>query len=491
MRVSRVVCTVLMLCFALFAPESAEAQLISPGKLSSVHSELTGIRNCTNCHELRTRGISRDRCLACHEPLARRIATDAGVHGDAEFEECASCHLDHMGPDYELIRWDPAEFDHSETGHELEESHSTLECSDCHTSPLVRDRQVRVFKGRYGALNRTYLGLSSSCAGCHASDDPHNGGFDPQPCSDCHDQSDWGAAVDSFDHEQTQYPLTGQHRTVECNDCHRPGTRSGQAGNGGAYGGLKFASCADCHSDPHDGGMQATCTGCHSTTGWEGVRREDVEANFNHASVYPLEGVHAAADCMACHAERPDNDSEIRITHRQGSGLAYPAPVADRCSSCHLDLHGGELGSPPSGAVCSECHDQTAWYPSSFGISRHGIDTEFQLTGAHMATPCGSCHVDPIGAGQFTVEGDTCAACHDTGQPHGFQFEGRACDSCHEQTTFTITDFDHTVTSYALDGAHSSVACSNCHKPITEPEGQRVVRYRPLAAARCSDCHGE
>ncbi|MDH3426957.1 MAG: hypothetical protein OEM23_00850 [Gemmatimonadota bacterium] len=486
MRAPSLVCIGFVLCFALVFPEGARAQLISPGKLSSPHGELEGIRNCTKCHQLRSGGIAPERCLACHQPLARRIAAGSGLHRSADYEPCASCHQDHQGADHDLIRWEPERFDHDDVPYPLEGSHAGLECEACHQSPLIRDRQVRSFKGQYGALNRTFLGLDATCAGCHETDDPHAGGFDPKSCSDCHDQSDWAAAGASFDHQQTRYPLTGRHRSVECNACHR----SNAADPGRTYGGLRFAGCADCHTDPHDGGMQAACARCHSTDDWNRVSSEDLQAGFDHDRVYPLEGAHAAADCEACHAESPRTDAEIRMSYRAGTGRAYPTPIADDCTSCHLDLHRGELGSPPTTAVCSDCHGSSAWYPANFGISRHDAETSFRLVGAHIATPCSSCHAEPLGAGQFEVDGSTCDGCHAATQPHGDQFADRGCDDCHGQASFRIADFDHAGTEYPLDGAHVAVACAECHQETTDPAGRRVVIYRPLAVARCSDCHG-
>lgn len=485
MRVPRLVYPVLVLGLTLLVPRSARAQLISPGKLSSPHAELEGLRNCTQCHQLRQRGIAADRCLACHEPLATRIAVDSGLHRGGEYEPCASCHLDHQGVEYEMIRWEPDELDHREVGLELEEAHAALGCRDCHASPLVRDREVRVHKGRYGALGRTYLGLDATCAGCHLGDDPHEGGFDPQPCSDCHDQTDWAAASASFDHDQTRYPLTGRHRSVTCNDCHMADRTRGV----GDYGGLAFSSCTDCHTDPHEGQMPTTCQSCHSTADWDRVRREDVEASFDHDRVYPLEEAHAAAECAACHSPEPRSDASIQMTYVSGLGATYPSPAADLCTSCHLDLHRGELGQPPSAAVCGDCHGQTDWYPSTFGISRHASETSFPLVGAHLATPCSSCHVNPLGAGQFVTDGSSCASCHAENQPHGAQFAERGCDDCHVEETFRIRNFDHEVTAYPLRGAHVSVTCAECHTEITDTAGARVVRYRPIAAGRCGDCH--
>ena len=263
----------LLLLLAL--PGAATAQLISPGKLSSAHAELEGMTNCTSCHELRSRGIAPDRCLACHEPLAARVSAGAGLHAGADYRECATCHREHLGREYALVRWDPDEFRHATVGFELEGAHADLGCRDCHNPTRIRDLQVRTAKVQQGTLDETYLGLGTSCVDCHQIDDPHEGAFADRSCADCHDQRDWKAAAASFDHDATRYPLTGRHRSVGCNECHRHDT----------FTGLRFTACTDCHSDPHEGGMRAACTSCHSTSGWSGVTREAVESGFDVISV--------------------------------------------------------------------------------------------------------------------------------------------------------------------------------------------------------------
>ena len=49
---------------------SGEAQeldfLVSPGELSLAHSELSGLKNCSSCHDSGS-GLSPEKCLACHE----------------------------------------------------------------------------------------------------------------------------------------------------------------------------------------------------------------------------------------------------------------------------------------------------------------------------------------------------------------------------------------------------------------------------------------
>ncbi len=47
------------------------AAQISPGALSSPHSHLEGISNCTQCHELGNK-VSDNKCLACHTEITEQ-----------------------------------------------------------------------------------------------------------------------------------------------------------------------------------------------------------------------------------------------------------------------------------------------------------------------------------------------------------------------------------------------------------------------------------
>ena len=92
---------VLLLCSNSFGQ-------LSPGDLSEPHEGLEGISNCTSCHEL-GEGPSATKCLECHKTLKNQIEQSKGYHYKIVAEEgkiCFTCHSDHAGKDFELIRWD-------------------------------------------------------------------------------------------------------------------------------------------------------------------------------------------------------------------------------------------------------------------------------------------------------------------------------------------------------------------------------------------------
>ena len=163
-----------LLCLLVSPMGTADAQIISPGRLAAVHAEVDGLRNCTQCHELRRAGVSNPLCLDCHKPLQTRVERRTGYHASVATQSCGDCHKEHFGRDFDVLHFDTTGFQHADnTGFELVEAHAELECRSCHTPDFIEDQQVTAFKEQYGALERTYLGVATTCTSCHQSDDPH------------------------------------------------------------------------------------------------------------------------------------------------------------------------------------------------------------------------------------------------------------------------------------------------------------------------------
>jgi hypothetical protein len=474
------------LAVALVVAGPAAAQILSPGKLSRPHAELEGIRQCTACHQLGTPGVSAALCLECHAPLAERVRAEKGYHAQVE-SDCATCHQEHLGVEFALVRMDPARFDHSTTGFLLEGNHRDVACRDCHTPALVADPAVRRYAAEHGALERTYLGLPVTCASCHRDDDPHGRQFTGRACTDCHSVAGWDR-VPGFDHAATRYPLTGRHAAVECAQCHTP-ARGAAATT--VYRPVEFGSCTACHQDPHEGSMRESCESCHRTTGWERVDRSAIEARFDHGTTrFDLVGGHAELSCASCHDARTASRlAGIRIQFVPGTAArAYPRPRTGSCLSCHQDSHDGVFTATAGGADCAGCHGEHDWIPAAYDLARHDREAAFALEGAHRTVACADCHRSDAGALVFRPPSATCTDCHADDDPHAGQFPGQACSSCHAQEAFRIPAFDHARTRFALDGVHREVACAGCHRTETPPDGVPFVRYAPLGTA-CRDCH--
>ncbi len=481
-----------LLLLTLFVPcREAAGQLLSPGKLSTPHGELEGLLKCQSCHELRKPGASNSKCLECHKPLRNRMDERRGYHATVAAKACSSCHSEHRGRDVPLTELDTIRFDHTQTGFTLVARHAEATCRECHQVDFITALDVRSYKGKHGSLDRTMLGLGTACTTCHDRDDPHTNQFAERGCEDCHSEFSWEQA-ERFDHNRTRYRLTGRHLRTECADCHKA-TRTRDGKLSIHFAPLKFAGCESCHRDEHEGSLGANCTRCHTARGWHRVQRSAVEDRFDHSNTeFPLAGKHANLECSACHVKGDRHEMLLRITVEPATRqFAYPLPVADACTSCHLDYHRRAFVKTSGGSLCDNCHNEQGWDPALYDVKRHNSDAAFTLRGAHLATPCTECHPAPDEgkeAEQFRISEDNCGSCHENEDPHRSQFSSSACNDCHDSRAFTIEDFDHDSTRYALDGAHQEVPCISCHQQERDADGLTFQRYRPLGTG-CRDCH--
>lgn len=150
-----------LLIGALFCSKSL-AQ-ISPGPLSRSHANLEGAINCTKCHQPGSR--ANLICLECHTEIGARVAAGRGYHArvvdrNSGSKQCGTCHSEHNGIEFNLIRWDPSQsqFDHSKTGWPLDGKHSGISCNKCHNAARLPGSERSEIRLR--DLDRTYLGYS-------------------------------------------------------------------------------------------------------------------------------------------------------------------------------------------------------------------------------------------------------------------------------------------------------------------------------------------
>jgi hypothetical protein len=476
----------------LLALSTAARAQLSPGPLARAHRELEGALNCTKCHAAR-RAPMATACQSCHREIAWLVERQRGYHAretGAGRRDCAGCHPDHAGPDFALVSWPggtPERFDHRQAGWALEGRHLDLRCQECHATAYRVSPAADLSRRREGA---GWVGLEPTCGSCHRDDDAHRGALDAA-CDKCHDAGDWKRAP-RFDHDQTDYVLTGRHTEVECDACHlapRLPLRRDATGNRiPIYEPVPFRSCLDCHSDPHKGRLSSRCSECHSTRGFEEIDRRD----FNHALTrYPLRGKHAGVSCAACH----------------GENLARPNPPSATCAACHQDPHGGEATLAGDPADCGSCHRVEGFAPSTYGVMQHR-SAAYPLDGKHTPVACTGCHVRrPVGGrtapvARLRVPYRRCLDCHT--DSHGGQLAARpgggGCESCHAVAGWTPSTF--TATSHAtlrlrLEGRHAAIACAACH--AAAPPGLPAATRREalgtagvavtLTRAECAACH--
>ncbi|MDX1384782.1 MAG: cytochrome c3 family protein, partial [Thermoanaerobaculia bacterium] len=274
--------------------------------LSGAHRPL----DCNACHSQGFTGTPTD-CVACHRQDYNQ--TTEPDHRAAGFStSCEICHGQGS--------WEGAEFDHDSTVFRLSGAHRPLDCDDCHAAG--------------------FAGTPTDCVACHRQDynqttDPNHqaAGF-PTACERCHGTATWEGAT--VDHDTTRFPLTGSHRGIDCEACHR----------GGSFAGTP-TDCVACHRSEYDqtsnpnhqaAGFPLTCDSCHGTQRWQGA----VFAHF-----FPIDsGAHSQLDCSECHFN-PNNYAAFTCTncheHQQGEmndkhdevgGYVYESSA---CLACHPD----------------------------------------------------------------------------------------------------------------------------------------------------------
>lgn len=452
-------------------PAGSSAQL-SPGDLHESHSFLEGLRNCQKCHEAGQK-ISRGKCLDCHTVLRDRIEAKRGLHAGEDFEDCTKCHVEHLGRDAELIWWADGQqnFDHRKTGYELQGKHKTLDCRKCHAEKNIVEKGA--LKSREKNPARTFLGLSRDCLSCHT--DEHRGQFRTE-CSQCHSFDSWKSAP-GFDHDKTDFKLTGRHRQVLCGRCHTTATdnRTSDDPDYLIFAEVQHSECLSCHQVYHKSGFDRDCTKCHTTAGWHTIDKSE----FSHAETrFPLLGKHVAVACEKCH--KP--------------GQAFYGLDFSKCTDCHEDYHRGQLSKSQSKGECNECHGVEGFFPARFDIEDHGR-SDYPLTGSHLAIPCFACHkkvefADGLMGPNFLFNSTRCADCH--ADPHKGQIDKYAsqggCEYCHSVEGWTVVDFDHQTTGFKLEGRHAATSCRSCHKNDNTADVSVQVGFRGLSSD-CSGCH--
>jgi len=399
-----------------------------------VRSYMANQRDCGSCHAEPHQGAMPAKCEACHTP-AGWSSVSRGFHKAGTFPlegrhlevPCVSCHLNGvykgtpvrcydchwirrqddiyrtaLGSDCENchrpISWTAVNWNHAvQTGQPLNAAHRNLSCDSCHK-------------------NGNFQLASFDCYSCHREDyeetsDPNHvqAGF-PTTCEVCHlpSHASWDQA--SLNHNSV-FPLQGVHATLDCGACHKNGVYAGTP-----------RDCYGCHRadyeqtrDPNHAaaGFPTSCELCHkpSDSDWD-------QADLNHNSVFPLQGVHATLDCGACH-----KNNVYEGTPRE-------------CYGCHRadyeqarDPNHAAAGFP---TACETCHrsSDASWNQARFAHTWFPINS-----GRHAGNDCSACHTDP---GNFKVF--TCLTCHDRGSTNeehsdvsGYRYDSAACYNCHPQ----------------------------------------------------------
>ena len=258
---------------------------LSTFKLEGEHNEAA----CEDCHKNDVFAGTPQDCFSCHE--------QDDEHNGKFGQDCAVCHSPNG--------WEPANFNHDLSAFKLEGKHAEVSCESCH--------QNNIFKG-----------TPTDCYSCHQQDDEHNGQFGTD-CAACHTPNNWDDAT--FDHTRSNFPLTGAHVNVACENCH----------TNGQFKGLD-TTCLACHAEPteHAGQFGTDCAACHTTNAW-------TPASFNGDHTFPLNhGESGTLSCATCHPSAYTTYTcygchEHTEANIRGKHLEEGISNFQNCTECHAD----------------------------------------------------------------------------------------------------------------------------------------------------------
>lgn len=349
----------------------------------------------------------------------------------------------------------------------LSAAHSKLEgisnCTQCH----VLGKQITNQKCL--DCHKEIQSLISQDQGYHASKEVNG-----KSCAECHSEHH-GPTFDAtrfdeekFDHTLTGYKLEGQHASIECRDCHKPGNIADQEIKKLQNTFLGMGTeCLDCHEDFHQQTLGTSCTDCHDQKDWRPA------PGFDHNTAnFVLEGAHQKVDCKECH----------QISQRSGREFQQFTELSfSQCIDCHEDKHEGRFGTN-----CLECHTANSFKLSSIPDGFDHNLTDYPLEGMHQKVECKSCHISQ----DYTrsLAHNTCNACHEDYHKGDFVENGKAtdCKECHVITKpFDYTLFgleEHAKGPFALEEAHIATPCFACH--MSEDQWS----FRDIGTS-CTDCH--
>jgi len=280
---------------------------------------------------------------------------------------------------------------------------------------------------------------------------PHGPDFKVS-CKTCHSTKGWqlDKEVYSFDHNRTKLPLSGQHTSVNCRECHPTLIFSEAKSN-----------CNDCHNDVHQTTVGPDCARCHTPVSWLVSNITDI----HQMSRFPLLGPHRTADCVRCHkSENPVRFDVLGIN----------------CIDCHRNTY---LATTNPNHVqagfsqdCSSCH-----LANSFQWAGAGFDHSFfPLVLGHSVPKCADCHT----TGNYRDAKSDCYSCHQqnylgtTNPDHNASKFSTNCQDCHSLTPgWKPATFDHS--AFPLTLGHASVNCTSCH----------INGNYSSTSPECSSCH--
>ena len=347
---------VLVLALAGAAGRRGSRRRCRRGRWPASAQELEGTLKCTQCHG------GRQGCDAGpvrRLPPGRRLAGRSGAGASTGARRCgatcASCHPDHAGVDFRLVKWPDggrrairSRPDRLAAG---AESCRTPECAECHMPAN------QVGRGRAGSVaGRAGVGGPDSRRPAPDATKTSTGAPWAPSARNCHDPGKW---------KVTPGIRPRHHRLSP----HRPARRRWRAPSATRRAGVATVRDA---GRPAGAGLQARAPRrpapiCHAD-----VRKPDGSAptappatrprgsgrssgtNFDHARThFPLRW----QACRRCAAPTATRTSTTEAARKPASGT---------CAACHGRPHAGTATIEGKPADCAGCHTVKGFAPSTF-----------------------------------------------------------------------------------------------------------------------------
>lgn len=309
------------------------------------------------------------------------------------------------------------------------------------------------------------------------------------------------ANAQSFDHDETNFPLDIVHAREKCDACHIQGVFKGTP-----------TQCSGCHSNsgriqasaPSAKHMRTTndCEFCHQTGNWENVARVD-----HFAVTGECQSCHNSIVAIGKHPGHIESSDVCDNCHRTNSWLDAVfdhGGITGNCQLCHNSViaTGKNTNHILSTDNCEDCHHTISFSPaytvdhiSVIGncSSCHNNIIAGGKHPSHMLTnlECDNCHTTIAWENSTWVHdvvSDNCESCHNgvtaTGQSASHFFTTEGCDNCHTTTGWIPSTFSHSTANYPA-GRHDSLACTDCHFNNNEDDVWPYTAYIP----ECAACH--
>jgi DmsE family decaheme c-type cytochrome len=264
-----------------------------------------------------------------------------------------------------------------------------------------------------------------------------------QVCNTCH-------AVQAAKFAQTVMGKIGKVRkgTMECENCHGPGSLHVKAGGGRGVGGMITFRNDDPTRTPEEN--NAICLACHERgdrTLWRG-------------STHEVRGV----ACTNCHTVMINVTPKFqlnKLTEMDTCFQCHKNKRAEIWRSSHMPVREGKM-------TCSTCHNP------------HGSYGEALLKEATVNDGCYRCHAEKRGPflWEHAPVRENCLNCHDAhGSINDFLLKisrPRLCQQCHANLTGHPGNPRNPTSIYAINRE-----CQNCHSQhhgSNSPSGSRFIR---------------